>query len=116
MADPANPGVKIQLDRERTLKYTLRASMALKRETGKGLGSHTQGDVDEADMVYLAWALLLHEDRRLTPDDVADLLSDSGLPFTEIGELITEALTAGVPTARGDDRPLPTSRTTKTTS
>jgi len=87
----------------RRFKYTGLAAIRLKQALGKAVGSI--GDlknVDEADLIYLAWALLLHEEPRITLDKVADLIDMKRL--AEIGLKIGEALRAAFTEDEG--RPL----------
>lgn len=85
-------GVKIKLDKERTLRFTTKAIAAFERKIGKPFSK-----IDDFDDLYLdeklslIWAGLLHEDKDLTVDGVFDLIDDHSDIFT-VMESIGEAL------------------------
>jgi hypothetical protein len=94
----------------RRFKYTGLAAIRLKQALGKAVGSI--GDlknVDESDLIYLAWALLLHEEPRLTVEKVADMIDLKQL--AGIGEKIGDALRIAF--SEDDGRPLVKRRQSK---
>lgn len=79
-----NPAVPIMLDRERHLKFGLRALRAIEEKTGKSAlgGVFWEGkNPSTDDFTTLIWAGLLHEDKTLTIDQVIDLVDEhSSIP------------------------------------
>lgn len=98
------PGVQIQLDRRRTLRYGGGALMAIEQRTGKNLLKGELGtDLSFTELVTFVWAGLRHEDPELTLEEAADLIDPSRME--EIAEAMGEALNAAFPTgpsATGD--------------
>jgi hypothetical protein len=95
---------------ERRFKYTGLAAIRLKQALGKAVGSI--GDlknVDESDLIYLAWALLLHEEPRLTVEKVAEVVDLKKM--ADIGGKIGDALRIAF--TENDGRPLATRRQSK---
>ena len=85
-------GVKVKLDRVRTLRYTNRAVEALEDELGlsllEALGRVGAGSVKTINR--LVWAGLLHADPDLTPDEVIDMVDLSRIE--EVGDAVAEAV------------------------
>ena len=90
----------IKLDRDRTLKYSIASSIAFKRQYGKGLKAALYGEMsdlttDDDCLRYALWAGLIHEDTRLTPDRVTELLQehlDAGGDVIALIELVSDAM------------------------
>lgn len=76
--------ITIKLDRERTLKYNVAASIAFKRVYGKGLaavfmfgpGQPSEISVDDDCLTTVLWVGLIHEDRKLSRERTAELYGD----------------------------------------
>lgn len=99
---PPATGVKVKLDRQRVLRYTFGALVALENETGESF-SATADKLQAGSMAainLLLWAGLRHEDRSLTPEDVADMVEVDQL--TAISEAIAEAVAKAFPEDEGN--------------
>jgi len=94
MADKLSPEVTLQLDKERHLKFGLRALRAIKQEM-KVIPADASG-ADPDQLAVLLWACLLHEDKTLTQDDVIDLM-DRYYTLSEMRAKVTEAITLAMP-------------------
>lgn len=86
-------GVPVQLaGKQYTLRYTRRALYQLETETDKTilevLERVQRGSF--AAIVDLVWAGIVHANKRLTPEDVADMLEASDLP--EVAKKLVEAM------------------------
>jgi hypothetical protein len=97
--------VTIQLDKERHLKMTLGGMKRFKDETGidllrDGLNIKT---LTEEQIIAFIWACLLHEDRKLTAEDVGFMLDATKVQ--EISEKIVEIWGASVPESTGSPDP-----------
>ena len=70
--------VPIELDKPRTLFFPLAALLAFKKETGIDLLQESIKDEDWTleTITALLWAGLIHEDKELTMDDVANSVCD----------------------------------------
>lgn len=89
---PPKTGVKVKLDRQRTLRLTMRGIMALEDETGLTLtevGERVRAGSFRT-IVAIVWAALLHEDPELTIEAAADLMDKGDL--TEIAEAAGRAM------------------------
>jgi hypothetical protein len=92
-------GVQVTLtDGEHELRYSNRALMAIERVTGLDVNAVAQGPRLTA-LVTLVWAGLLHEERGLSVDDVADLIDLS--EAAELGEVVGKAVAAALPKSGG---------------
>jgi hypothetical protein len=68
-------GVKITLDRERTLRYDFNAMCLIEERTGINLLNEDLGRHLSAKVLRIAlWAMLLHEDPSLTLEQVGTML------------------------------------------
>ena len=77
-------GIKVKLDKKRHLLVTTDALAQYERITGrKLLAESTMSNLSLRDVVVITWALLLHEDPRLTIDQVGDMIK----PQTNMQEL-----------------------------
>jgi hypothetical protein len=96
MSDQKNPLIKsfpITLDRERNLFYSQRSTWLIEQKTGL---KYMQGEFkqlwDEPTperLAVLVWAGLVHEDKELTPEAVAEMLPLNG--SAELFQLVLEA-------------------------
>lgn len=97
--------VTIMLDRERTLRLTMRGLFAFKKATGKdlikGIGKE---EFTAEDSMALLWACLIHEDRELTLEQVENIVDLSNLSVVQ--NAITEYMTE-----IGKQAPLATAQT-----
>ena len=68
-------GIKVKLDKKRHLLITTDAIAAYERITGKQLVARsTIVNFSSRDLVVFVWACLLHEDSKLTLDEVAEMI------------------------------------------
>jgi len=99
-------GVRIMLDRERHIRFTFAGIEYLLEKYGsltdaftamqdiqKGVDVRTLGAI-----VDFAFAGLLHEDRDLTRDDVANMIDLSGI--NDLAQAIAESLSSSMPAAK----------------
>ena len=91
-------GVKILLDKERTLRFDFNAMRSYEKATGhnmlsKGIRDHLK-EINVDGMTTLLWAALVHEDKDLTVDAVGAMLSlgDAGRVFGALTEAFVEAM------------------------
>lgn len=101
--------VQIKLDKERVLKYGVRAFVEIEKVLNTSLD---KVDFERQESIYaLLYAGLIHMDRKLTLDKVYDIVEkmidkvceEEGIPFmeaygkvlTEIGEKVGEAMGDG---------------------
>ena len=78
-------GIKIKLDKKRHLLVTTDALAQYERITGRQLlAQSTMSNLSLRDVLVITWALLLHEDSKLTIDEVGDMIK----PQTNMKELM----------------------------
>jgi len=78
-------GIKVKLDKKRHLLVTSQAVAKYQEVTGRELAAQsTLSNLSLRDVVVITWALLLHEDPRLTIDQVGDMIK----PQTNMKELM----------------------------
>lgn len=85
----------ITLDKERTLKYGMRALDLAEKKTGVPVIGMNLSNLTMNQMATLAWCGLVHEDKNLTVGNVMDLIDDYsslGDIMGIIGEAISEAI------------------------
>lgn len=82
----ATPVVPIMLDKERHLKFTLRSMIEIERKTGQNMMT-TEGRIKAAEMLsnaeglaFQLWTMLIHEDKKLTLEQVQDMITEDDLP------------------------------------
>lgn len=79
-------GVKIRLDKKRHLLITTESLAAYERVTGRQMmAQSTLTNLSLRDVIVMAWAFLLHEDSRLTIDQVGDMIK----PQKNFNELLS---------------------------
>jgi len=91
MANQARGEIKIVLDKERVLKFTLNSLIKLK-ELGVDVTKLGEG-VELSQIRALLWAGLIHEDKEITEEYIGDYVTMDNL--TEISEAIGEAFKQG---------------------
>ena len=64
----------IKLDKERTLRYRMKALSLVEEHFGKPLAQIDFNNLFIKDAAYLLWAGLVHEDKDLTFDQLFDIL------------------------------------------
>lgn len=85
-------GVTIVLDRPRTLRYGMNALAKIEDITGKSMMSLDLDNVCIKDLLAIVYAGLYHEDKKLTLEQVGDLI-DEYSDISTIAEKLAEALT-----------------------
>lgn len=87
--------VKIQLDKERTLRFDFNALRAYEKATGRNmLRTNVLQNLNLDDLTTLLWAALVHEDKSLTVDNVGAMLTlkDSDRIFDALTAAFSEAM------------------------
>ena len=82
--------LKITLDKERTLKYTLNSLIKFEKLTGRSvteIGENMSMEV----ILALLYVGLIHEDKKLTIEKLGDMITID--KFFEINEVVTSAFT-----------------------
>jgi hypothetical protein len=94
--------VPIKLDKERNLKYDLNAFAELEERFGSVQKAFEELEKQKLKAVRaVLWAGLIHEDPKLTEQQVGAMLSFGDL--ATILPAVTEAITAALPQVDGDD-------------
>ena len=94
------PGVAIELDKPRTLRYGMNALIKIEELTGKNLTKLDLDNISIKDLRTIAYAGLFHEDKNLTPEKCADLI-DEYSDITTIAGKLGEAMTLAFGPASG---------------
>ena len=85
----------IQLDKPRTLRYTLKSLYILEETVGKPLAElFNPEEITKLSLkavALLLWAGLIHEDPALTEEQVVELMDQSSLTLSEMVEVISGA-------------------------
>ena len=88
--------VAIQLDKERHLRLTARGMVAFEEKTGKSLLRGVDlGTMTAGELVALAWACLIHEDKELTYDAVLDMVEIGDMPM--LAKAVSECVVESFP-------------------
>ena len=82
--------LKITLDKERTLKYTLNSLIKFEKLTGKSV-TEIGENMSKEVILALLYVGLIHEDKKLTIDKLGDMITLD--KFFEINEVVTSAFT-----------------------
>jgi len=97
--------VTIKLDKERTLRLTLKGMLEFEELTGKNLFKGFKlTDLGLKDSAALIWACLAHEDKDLTYDKVLCMVDINNIG--EVMDALTKCLTQCLPESK-DKPPLP---------
>lgn len=87
--------VGIELDKQRNLRFGMVALMKIEEKLGKPFSQiDFEFGLQYSDLAVIIWAGLVHEDKTLTPDKVAELIddySDIQTVMVKMGEAMTEA-------------------------
>ena len=99
----AKPGVKITLDKERTLRLDLNAMVAFEEATGKSLmdGKFHGSDMTPKDLRAMLWACLLHEDESVTLKEIGSWVTVTNL--MEVTGKLNEAFDVAMPEGKGEE-------------
>lgn len=88
--------VKIQLDKERTLRFDFNALRTYEKATGLNmLRTNVLQNLNLDDLTTLLWAALVHEDKSLTVDNVGAMLALDDA--TRVFDALAQALGAAMP-------------------
>ena len=90
-------GVTLTLDRERTLRLDFNALCALRKETGQNpLSPSFWADFDDVlKLRATLWAALIHEDPKLTVEQVGNLIDMKRI--AEIADALAGPVSAAMP-------------------
>lgn len=83
----------IQLDKSRNFKYGMRALDRVEKKLKTKLTKLDMNDLSMEETATLIWAGLVHEDNKLTPENVMDLIDDYST-VAEVTEVMNEAVNA----------------------
>jgi len=86
------PGITIELDKPRTLRYGMNALIKIEELTGKNLTKLDLDNISVKDLRTIVYAGLFHEDKELTPEKCADLI-DEYSDITTVAGKLGEAMT-----------------------
>jgi len=86
------PGVTIEMDKPRTLRYGMNALIKIEELTGKNLTKLDLDNISVKDLRTIVYAGLFHEDKDLTPEKCADLI-DEYSDITTVAGKLGEAMT-----------------------
>ena len=102
----AKPEVKIQLDKERTIRFDLNAMSNFEKVTGRNILTNALENLSANEIRALLWACLTDEDPSLTIEQVGKFVTLENM--TEVAEKLNEAFTVAMPDkeAKEDTTPL----------
>ena len=94
--------IKMNLDKERTLKYRFRSIKLLEEKFGVPFGQLDQVFSDTSklkvdDIITLIWAGLIHEEKDLTHEQVFDMLDASDYSFMDVISLFAKGFGISTP-------------------
>ena len=103
------PGVTIDLDKPRTLRYGMNALIKIEELTGKNLTKLDLDNISVKDLRTIVYAGLFHEDKDLTPEKCADLI-DEYSDITTVAGKLGEAMTLAFGAQPGNPQAVETAR------
>jgi hypothetical protein len=99
---PTTPTVKIELDRERTLRFDFNALSAFEEQTGlSALEPDVWTTPNARTLRALLWSAMLHEDELLTIKTVGAMIHSGNMKY--VSEKIREASLAASPVSSDED-------------
>lgn len=98
---PTVNAVKVELDKERTLRFDFNAMARFEEVTGMNSFLMDWKKINAIQMRALMWACLVHEDPALTLDQVGSMLHSGNSKV--IGSKLMEAIVAGSPKDKGGE-------------
>ena len=106
MPEELEEPVKITLDKERTLRLSLKGMLEFEKITGKNLlKGFNLKDLSLEAMAALMYACLLHEDKELTYDDVICMVDVGNM--SKISDAVVKCINQAMALeAEGNKRPL----------
>ena len=103
-----NPGVKITLDKERTLLLDLNAMATFEEVTGKSLFKGIDiSNMGAKELRALLWACLIHEDAALTLQQVGAWINTANI--SNLASALDKTAGNAVTEKKGDDSDPPVS-------
>jgi len=101
--------VKIKLDKERTLKLTMRGMLTFEEKTGINLFKGIDlANMSLRELSVLLWVCLIHEDKELQFEDFTDLVDLSNI--VELTTKVTECIKESFPDTDGESPLVETSQ------
>ena len=94
----------IKLDKERNLKYGMKAISLIEKKFKKPVGKIDMDNLTMEDAATIIWAGLVYEDDKLTPNKVMDLV-DEYSSLTEIAKAMMEAMNEAFGADKKDGKP-----------
>ena len=103
---PVVKSISINLDKERHLRFNMNAMVKFEEVSGKSLlsGLNT-ANLSVTDLRALLWACLIHEDKKLTLDQVGEMISLDNLQ--EVTQAVTQTMSSSMPDKKGEADPNP---------
>jgi len=98
--DKTKPGVKITLDRERTLLLDLNGMAAYEDIMGKSLFTTDMAQIGARELRAILWSGLIHEDESLTLKQVGSWITQENM--AAVANSISEAFKKAMPAPSGD--------------
>ena len=91
-------GVKVEIaGKERLIRLGTNACVAFEEVTHKSLFDVLSGDVKITDVRALLWAGLLHESKKLSLEQVGDMIDETEGGVMSILDALTKAATEAMP-------------------
>lgn len=90
--------VAVEMDKARNFKYGMRAMSIIEKKLGKPAGKINFEELMMEDLAVIIMAGLKHEDEKLTPEKVMDIIDDKG-NFDEVIQSMQEAFVSAFGTA-----------------
>lgn len=99
MANKQRGFVEIQLDKKRTLRYTLNALAELEDRLGVSVSELANVAMGMKQIRAFLWTGLLHEDPDITEQEVGNLVDFENMEY--VSKKITEAFTSSTKNSKG---------------
>lgn len=99
MANKQRGSVDIQLDKKRTLRYTLNALAELEDRLGVSVSELAKVDLGMKQIRTFLWTGLLHEAPDITEQEVGNLVDFENMEY--VSQKITEAFTSSTKNSKG---------------
>lgn len=92
MANQQKKVVALNLDKPRTLRFTLNSLAEIEDRLGVPLTKMAEVELGIKSIRTMLWAGLIHEDKQITEEEVGDLVDFENLEYVQ--EKVAEAFTA----------------------
>lgn len=93
----------ICLDKPRNFRYGMRAISLMEKKMKKNIAKIDFDNLTMEDTAVLLWAGLVHEDSKLTPERVMDLV-DEYSTITEVTKIMGQAMNEAFGTKKEDEK------------